>query len=213
MMLIKLRESLPKSSIALGATLADKHMQPVHDAAAESSIAPGSLVLLDFKGITGVNGSYIRGTALWVFMCGQLFANPSQVLSPPRHRADPRPYDLYVCVAGLSSEVKAEFLEFLKPRRLPLLFASKYRGDVVTEAELLGHLDPSLTKTLQAATQRGTVTAPELHKAFPDQQITVTAWNNRLNDLHGLRLLRRSQAGRVWKYESLAKKILWESHS
>jgi hypothetical protein len=94
-----------------------------------------------------------------------------------------------------------------------LLNATRLRHDSVEEAKLLGHLDSTLAFTLRAAGQQGTVTAPELHRAFPRDKVTVSAWNNRLNDLLALRLVRRIRAGRAWRYEPVARKILWESHS
>ena len=209
-MVIKIRECLPKNSVAVGASLAERHMESVQKAVADNAIAPGSLILLDFSGIDIVNGSYIKGTALWLLTCGWLSASNAGALSAPRHRADPRPCDLYVSVAGLSPDVTTEFQDFFKARRLPLLAARHLKSGLIEEAELLGHLDPILTITLKAALRRGPVTAPDLHRSFPDGDVTVTAWNNRLNELHALRLLRRIRAGRAWKYEPIAKKIVWE---
>ena len=185
-------------------------MKYLKESVAGGALKPGSLVILDFKGIKGTNGSYIKGTALWLWTCGNLSTNGSQALSPPRHRADPRPYDLYPCVTGLAKELEAEFQEFFRPRKLPLLLAREMGQEVLEEAVLLGHLDPALRFTLNAATQKQRVTAPELYKANPNEEVTVTAWNNRLNDLYALRLLRRIRAGRVWQYEPLAKQITWE---
>ena len=214
-MQLKLKQFLGGTSVALGATAGEQHMQSVYRGVAQGTISPGSCIVLDYDGIIGVNGSYIKATALWILTCGQLsVTNSGSLASPvPRHEADPRPYDLFVCITGLTTELEVEFQEFLKPRRLPLLYAQRLRGDSVEEARLLGHLDSTLALTLKAAGQHGTVTAPELHRAFPRDKVTVTAWNNRLNDLHALRLVRRIRAGRAWKYESVAKRIVWESHS
>lgn len=209
-MVIRLRDCPPRSSVALGATLAEQHMALVYAAVDNGNIAPGSLVTLDFGGIDGVNASYIKGTALWLFTCGQLFAKNQDPPISPRHLADPRAYDVYVCVTGLTNEVKAEFQELLKPRGLPLLLARRFKAAIVEEAVLLGHLDPALRLTLDAVVRQSTVSAPGLHVSFPNEKITVTAWNNRLNDLHALRLVRRVRAGRTWQYESLTKRIVWE---
>jgi hypothetical protein len=206
---IKLHECVPKSPTGLGATLAELHMVAVHKAVADGTIPPGTLVILDFEKIGAVNGSYIKGTASWLLTCGQLSSGNTENIVPPRHVADPRPYDLFVCVTGLSPELVTEFQEFLKPRLLPLLFAKKLAGGAVQEALLLGHLDPALRFTLNAVTNNGTCTAPQLHEMFPDQKITVTAWNNRLNDLHSLRLVRRVRVGRSLEYSPLTKNILW----
>jgi hypothetical protein len=207
--IIKLHECAPKKGAGLGATLAELHMAAVHKGVSEGSIPPGTLVVLDFERMAAVNGSYIKGTAFWLLKCGQLSSGNSENIIPPRHVADPRPYDLFVCVAGLSPEVMMEFQEFLKPRGLPLLFAKKLGSGTVNEAVLLGHLDPALRFTLNAVIKQGTCTAPQLHELFPDQKITVTAWNNRLNDLHSLRLVRRARVGRGIEYSSLTKNIIW----
>lgn len=198
--------------MALGATVGERHMQSVYRRVAQGAILPGSCIVLDYAGITGINGSYIKATALWVLTCGQLSATSSAPLASPvpRHEADPRPCDLFICVTGLSPDLEVEFQEFLKPRRLPLICALRLQDDSVEEAKLLGHLDPTLAFTLKAAGQHDMVTAPELHRTFPGDKVTVTAWNNRLNDLHVLRLVRRIRAGRAWKYGPVAKRIVWE---
>ncbi len=208
-MRIKLHECAPKTGTGLGATLAELHMAAVHKAVTEGTIPGGTLVVLDFEKMRAVNSSYIKGTAFWLLKCGQLSAGDSENTIPPRHTADPRPYDLFVCVTGLSADLIAEFQEFLKPRGLPLLHAKKIAGEAVSEAILLGHLDPALRLTLNAVTEQGTCTAPQLHELFPDQKITVTAWNNRLNDLHSLRLVRRIRVGRGLEYSPLTKIITW----
>lgn len=209
-MLIKLKEFLNGSSTALGATAADEHMKELRESVASGTLHRGELILLDFKDIAAVNGSYIKGTALWLFLCGQLAALNSDSLSMQRHTADPRPCDIFVCVSSLSRDVKIEFQEFLRPRRIPLLFARRFANEKVEAASLLGYLDSALRATLEAVLKRGKVTAPELHAAFPNEKITITAWNNRLNDLYALRLVQRTKAGRAWEYEPLAKEITWE---
>jgi hypothetical protein len=208
--IIKLHECAPKKGAGLGATLAELHMVAVHKGVSEGTIPPGTLIVLDFERMVAVNGSYIKGTAFWLLKCGQLSCSGnSENIIPPRHTADPRPYDLFVCVSGLSPEVMTEFQEFLKPRGLPLLYAKKFAGGTVNEAIMLGHLDPALRFTLNAMTKQGICTAPQLHELFPDQKITVTAWNNRLNDLHSLRLVRRARVGRGLEYNPITNNIIW----
>ena len=208
-MRIKLHQCAPKGGAGLGATLAELHMATLHKGVSEGAIPSGTLVVLDFEKIGAVNGSYIKGTAFWLLKCGQLSSGNSENIIPPRHAADPRPYDLFVCVTGLSSDVTTEFQEFLKPRGLPLLFVKKFGGETINEAILLGHLDPALRFTLNAVTEHGTCTAPQLHDLYPGQKITVTAWNNRLNDLHSFRLVRRTRVGRGLEYSPLTKNIIW----
>lgn len=185
-------------------------MEAVAEKVASGALPTGSLVLLDFSGITAVNASYIKGTAFWLLTCGQLSTRPMALTLSPRHPADPRPYDVYVSVVGLEPDLVEEFQEFLKPRGVPLLLASRLDGECIEEARLLGHLDPALTHTLKLLVQHERATAPQLHEAGSPEGVTVTAWNNRLNDLIGLRLVRRIRFGRAWQYESIARTILWE---
>jgi hypothetical protein len=194
----------------LGATLAEQHMSSVAKAVAEGSLPRGSVVILDFSELEAINASYIKGTAFWLLTCGQMSTRPVDFQLSPRHNADPRPYNLYVCVTGLTPVLVEEFQEFLKPRGLPLLCASQVNGEEVEEARLLGHLDSILLQTLKVLDRQKRATAPQLFEANSKEGVTVTAWNNRLNDLNGLRLVRRFRAGRAWEYETIAKIILWE---
>lgn len=211
-MLVKLQSCSPRKKAGLGASLGEQHMSVIAKSIAEASLRPGSLVVLDFSGFEAVNASYIKSTAFWLLTCGQL-STRSEARFSPRHDADPRPYDVYVCVTGLGRDLLDEFQEFLEPRGVPLLNASRIEAGEVEEARLLGHLDSALLQTLKALSDQGRATAPELFNANPKEGVTVTAWNNRLNDLNALRLVRRFRAGRAWEYEAIAEKILWESHS
>lgn len=62
----------------------------------------------------------------------------------------------------------------------------------------------TLALTLAAVKKAKQATAPALHKALnPDGKLQVTTFNNRLNDLVGLGLLKRSRDGRTWIYEAV----------
>ncbi|MDB6027267.1 MAG: uncharacterized protein JWM68_3490 [Verrucomicrobiales bacterium] len=195
---------------ALGGTAGEDVMLSLYQSVANSKLPYGSLIVLNFDGIEHVNGSFIKATALWVFISGQLSTHKHADEFSPKAESDPRPYDIFPCVIGLSPEVQKEFQEFLKPRRVPVLFGKKLTGNVLEESIVLGGLDPMLRNTLTTITQNPGATAPELHRTFSNQDVTVTAWNNRLNDLHALRLVQRVRVGRVWKYQSLTGKIIWE---
>lgn len=189
--------------------MAEKHMREIHSGVSLGTFPHGEMVVLDLDGVAAVNGSYLRLTALWLFTCGQLFASTVVERVTPRHEADPRPYDIYVCATGMNHDVKAEIVEFFRPRGLPLLSGNKMRNDLITEGAVLGHLDPALRATLNAVIKGVKVTAPLLHSEHPNEKITVTAWNNRLNDLYELRLVRKVRAGRTWEYHALAKELVW----
>lgn len=209
-MIVKLRNCSPKTTTGLGASVAEQHMSRVHKTVADGTLPPGSLIILDYAGLAAVNASYIKATAHWLYACGQLSAKSPESVIAPRHPADVRPCDVFVAVSGLTEDVLKEFQEFLLPRKTPLVLARKFQDEAIQEASLLGYVDPTLLSTLKSLCQRGRSTAPELFQDHPDQKVTVTAWNNRLSDLHELRLVRRFRAGRAWEYETLARRFTWE---
>jgi hypothetical protein len=209
-MQIEMKKCMPRNEVALGATLGSQHMENLYQSIAKQAIPVGEIIILNFKGIEQVNGSYIKTTALWVFLCGQMAVNAAKASIPPRHFSDLRPYDLYVAVSNLAPDVRNEFNDFLQPRRIPMLLAKRFNDKNIEEAVLLGHLDDALRMTLEALVKHGVATAPRLSDLYPNVNITVTAWNNRLNDLHALRLVRRVRSGRSWEYQPLTKKIIWE---
>lgn len=185
-------------------------MENVYQSIAKRTLPADELVILNFKGIQQVNGSYIKSTALWFFLCGRMAVNPQAMAISPRHFSDLRPYDLYVAVSNLSLEVRDEFDDFLQHRGFPMLLATSYNDARIEEAAVLGHLDDALKMTFEALVKRKAATAPRLFDLYPKEKITVTAWNNRLNDLHSLRLVRRVRSGRSWEYQPLTEKIIWE---
>ena len=79
----------------------------------------------------------------------------------------------------------------------------------IEKVTLIGPLDPSLRSTLSQLQATGEVTGAELARAVPDAEILPTAWNNRLKDLHTMRLLFRRKEGRQQVYSPLAKEIVF----
>lgn len=100
-------------------------------------------------------------------------------------------------------------VDFFRSRQAPIVIATKWKDSEVFAAVVEGHLDNALLMTLSALSLERAATAPLLHAKHPSEKITVTAWNNRLNDLHALRLVRRQRNGRVWDYEPLAQNITY----
>jgi len=200
-MIITLSDRKPRSTQALGASLAEQHLSALRAALEKGEIPTGTLVLFDFKGIQSTNGSYIKGSAFWVFLCGQLSTRHDASDLVGSGSTDPKPYDLYCAVANLSPEVEAEFNEFFGSRGLPFLIATRWNDEKVYSARLEGGIEPTLHKSLTYLVSMGKASAPEMHLRHPHENITVTAWNNRLSDLHALRLVRRVRNGRQWEYQ------------
>jgi hypothetical protein len=207
--IVKIADCTPRKESALGATLGEQHMAFIQRQVADRSLPEGTTVILDFTGVPAVNGSYIKATAYWLFLCGKLSAvrNPQDFVS--RHLSDPRPYEVFMAVAGLDPEVEEEFVDFFQTRQAPLLVARQWEGESIASASLMGHLEPALKATLSALLKGSGGSAPALHAAHPGEKVTVTAWNNRLSDLYALRLVRRARVGKVWEYQPIAKEIAY----
>jgi len=184
-------------------------MALVERSMSQRTLPEGELITLDFSGVAAINGSYIKSTVLWLFLCGQLSSRGSYAESPIRHPSEPRPYDLFVAVGGLTQEVEEEFIEFFRARRIPVVVAKEWSDDNIQEATLEGHLDPALKSTFNALLRRGGSNAPQLHQDLPKEGITVTAWNNRLSDLNAFRLVRRTRNGKLWEYKPIAERITY----
>lgn len=199
----------PCKTELLGASLGESHLAPIQKAIASQTLPDGEILVFDFEGITAVNASYIKATVLWIHLCGKLDSLKTSVNFPIRHASDPRPFDVYAIVIGLSPEVEEEFIDFFQARKIPLLFGSTLKDGVVRLARLIGHLDGALRITLNAVIKNGSGNAPQLHQDFPDEAITVTAWNNRLSDLHAYRLVRRIRKGKLWEYKPLVERIIY----
>ncbi len=208
-MIVKIEDCKPRKHALLGATLGEQHMASTQKAIDQRTLPEGELIILDFSGVAAVNGSYIKTTAFWLFLCARLNAKKSFSESPIRHPSDPRPYNLFIAVAGLGREVEEEFIDFFRARRIPLIVAKEWNDDSASAATLEGHLDPALKTTLTELVKSGGGNAPQLHQDLPTEGITVTAWNNRLSDLNALRLVRRTRNGKLWEYKPIAERITY----
>jgi hypothetical protein len=184
-------------------------MAPIKSAINAGELLAGEVVLLNFKDVAAINGSFIKATAYWLHLCGQL-----SVLNPierpdARHPADPVPFDLYPVIFGVSGEVLEEIVEFFRGRRAPVLIAISLDPNEISQAVVEGHLDPALRFALSALVENPNSGAPELHALNSKEKVTATAWNNRLADLHRLRLATRQRCGRTFHYKSISKKVCY----
>ena len=120
---------------------------------------------------------------------------------------DPLALSIYPLVAGLNPEVRNELDDILLAYRMPCLEALKHSDRKILRAVLHGTLDDALSDTLAVLTQCESATATSLHDRFHDRKISATGWNNRLADLHQLRLALRRKVGRQWLYEPVAAEV------
>ena len=156
-----------------------------------SDAPPGEIVLLDFSGVELVTGSWINAMLVPLL----------------RWVADERT-DFYPIICNARKEWLEELQLVAGFNQLCYLVAS---GRLPPRtATLAGSLDPAQRKTLEAVLASGEITGAELKRQLPNENIEATAWNNRLRDLHDMRLLRREKRGREQVYSPVVAEIAFD---
>jgi hypothetical protein len=206
-----LHYTLPAGPHAAGATVGESDLLPlIHLLKQKRQEPEASIIVLDFAGIVSATGSYLKATVLWLLRCGQLSAadqhRPAGDMPTQDHWAI-RPLAIYPVVTGLNSEVRGELQMVLNNNALPLLEVADSKGDILTKGRLIGTLDPTLLLTLQRLAKIGPSSASSLAAHYPEERVTTTAWNNRLAELHRLRLVTRTKEGRQFFYTALVREI------
>ena len=165
-------------------------------------------IVLDLTGVEQVNGSFLKATVFWAMQCGQ-----ADVREKMTGRTEPwsvRPIKLYPVITGCSGDVEDDVKEFFSGRGVPILNFVTRPSDKPAKTCILGSLDPILGRTLQALASKGECTAADLATGS-NEGISVNAWNNRLADLHLLRLATRYRKGKFHIYNATSGGILsWD---
>lgn len=170
-----------------GESLGKKHYAKIWELLSDTD--QGELVLLDFKGVDVVTGSWINAMIV------------------PLHRRAAQPeIDLFPVLCNASDDWIDDLGLLAKWTHQCFLVADKCTPPP-RKARLIGSLDPGQRTTLDAVLEIGEVTGAELERRKPDENIRATAWNNRLKDLHEKRLLRRSKRGREQVYSPIVEAI------
>ena len=189
---------------AAGATLGQEHIGPLRRRLENTS---DQIIIVDFSGIQSATASYLKATILWLIESARLSASGELNRSGARGPHDPLALPIYPLVAGLNAEVRNELDDILLAYRTPCLETLDHSDQKILRAILHGTLDNALSDTLAVLTQCGSATATSLHDRFHDRKISATGWNNRLADLHELRLALRRKVGRQWLYEPVAAEV------
>lgn len=171
----------------IGRVLGKKHFAKACELLAEA--ASGEIVILDFKGVDRVNGSWLNAMIVPLV---QWMADERNNFFPVIQNAGADWLDELQLVADwyhFGFLVATDHLE--PPRR----------------ADLVGPLDPAQRATLNAVLEYGEVTGAELERRRKSENVQATAWNNRLRDLFGKRLIRRRKEGREQIYFPVVKEV------
>jgi hypothetical protein len=195
--IIEIKPGLPH---VYGATLAQENMRAVKRQTVSSN-GVDTMLLLNFTGVLSVTPSYLKATVL--SLIPPVGTNAAQSGENGKTSELPK---LYPAICDCSADVAADIHEFLIGRATPILHITKRRRDSALAAKLFGYLDDVLLKTLLSLSNSGSATAAELARNS-DENITVNGWNNRLADLHLLRLATRQRKGKFWIYSPVAERI------
>jgi len=149
----------------------------------------GELVVLDFRGVENVTGSWFN-TLLVLFY--DLAKNEQN--------------DWFPVLTNLSSEFIEE-LELVAEHNHQCYLVGDTDEDVPECATVIGRLDVAQRATLRAVLDHGPTTGAELAQKLDTEGVKATAWNNRLKDLYEKRLLRRHKQGREQVYQTVVKEI------
>jgi hypothetical protein len=166
---------------ALGDRIYEETIKP-----ALAGLTGESVLLLSFRHVAFVTGSVFKTT--WLRL------HPETGVEVPS------------MVAHLSDDVRMEFGIFLRGHRLPGLEAVDWSASGVTLATLHGLVEPSSLNALQALIANPGASAPELQSASKEQ-VSPTAWTNRLHELHKNGLAFRQKAGRAWRFFPAAQEV------
>ena len=155
-----------------------------------ADVPAGDVIMLDFQKVEVVTGSWANEMIVPLY----------------RWAADPR-NDLFPILLNLKHRWDEELQLLAQWNQQCYLWAEGRKG-LPSRAILIGSLNPVQRKTLDAVLQFGEITGAELEQKHPQEGIGATAWNNRLRDLHMMRLVTRSKRGREQPYSPIIKEIL-----
>lgn len=149
----------------------------------------GDIVLLNFKGVNVVTGSWINAMIVPLF----------------RRVGEPE-IDLYPILCNIETDWVDDLALLAKWTHQCYLVADKC-STAIRSARLIGSLDPGQRSAFEAVIDSHEATGAELERQGRGERIGATAWNNRLKDLHEKRLLRRTKRGREQIYAPLVEVI------
>jgi hypothetical protein len=112
---------------------------------------------------------------------------------------------IYPVVANADSDTLEELSHLLEMLSEALPACSLDDAGVVQDARVLGILESTQQRTFAAVIDAGSTTAAALANKFADDDVGVTAWNNRLVSLAQKGLLIERSIGRAKTYEPVLK--------
>jgi hypothetical protein len=194
---LQIKNLAGRSKFLTGATLGQKHEELITQSLlADSPKSDQLIVILDFNGIEFASASYFKATVLTL---------AKKIVSCP-------PYSeitFFPILRNLSDEHREELSLACRSERFPSLEVTKFAQKSLAVGRMYGEIENTFKRSLQFLQNSAPATAVKLAEQSPDEQINVTAWNNRLAELFRLRLATRFKEGRFWKYQPVIKEITY----
>jgi hypothetical protein len=190
---------------AHGWSLAEAHAAELDTRLGPALSTPGAgtIVVLDFAGIESTSASYVKRILVWLLVAGERFVSDDKPYSE-----GPPALNVFPVITNPAPDVLDEVKTVLEHGKKACLEALEMDGGTIGRARVLGSLDAHLRQTLLHVVKAEETSAPDLYDRFRDEKIGVTAWNNRLNELHARRLVQRNKHGRQLVFRPLAKEIV-----
>jgi hypothetical protein len=183
-----------EGDILAGATLGERHLRRLLDHLPPGT--PSYAVLIDFDGIVGATGSYLKA-----FLVRLLVTR--QAALEPKTGGSTEVADIFI--TNLHEDVATDLRGVLVDAGLACLEALECDDERVRKARCHGDLEPAVRDALDALLAARAATAADLGRK--DKKIGVTAWHYRLGVLLKLGLARRSKSDRSWVYEPAAMEV------
>ncbi len=184
-------------NLAAGASLGARHVELLLQQVPLEPFAT-TTVVIDFDGIEGATGSYLKAFVVHLIRCRQVALDPKEETPP-----DARSFELFV--EHLSEDVATDLRGVLVEAGVACLEALEWDASRVRRARVHGDLDPAVDQALKSLVAARAATAAHLGAAH--RKIGVTAWHYRLGVLLKLGLARRVKSERSWVYEPAAMEV------
>jgi hypothetical protein len=178
-----------------GATLAARHLDDLQTVLIRNQEFSDldCFIVFSFSGINSVSPSYLKRFLVSILE-GEIGASEGGEIFP--------------FVADLTVDVRDDLASFLNERGFVVREVA-VMSEHVTHVRFVGDLERVAGQTLEALEKLEAASAVELHGIYGHLGIAQTAWNNRLANLHRMRLATRRKQGRSLIYQSTLKSKPW----
>lgn len=186
--------------VLAGATLGELHLARLLQML-PSDVLGTTTVVIDFDGIVGATGSYLKALLVRGLRARQVALDPKLPM-PDAPRCE-------LFVANLADDVAVDLDCVLAEANLVCLQALDWDAARVRKARCRGKLDPAIDAAFKLLLRVRAATAADLAEVGRGTaRIGTTAWHYRLGELLKLGLARRSKAERSWVYEPAAMEVI-----